>query len=111
MDFRGNIFGKKSSISIITDTVYFDDLESYYKGDVLILNVVFHDNTRKFEHFDLKDVEKIISLNKPKLTILTHFGMTMIKARPWEIAEKLTKKFDVKVIAATDGMEINLDMF
>ena len=48
-----------------------------------------------------------ISKNKPKLTILTHFGMGMVKSKPWEIAESLSKRFGVKVIAASDGMEIN----
>lgn len=104
-----NIFGKNTSISIISDTKYFKDLESFYNGDLLILNVVFYGNKRDLEHFDIKDAEKIISEKKPKLTILTHFGMTMVKAKPWEIAENLSKKLGVKVIAARDGMEIDLD--
>ncbi|KYK23400.1 hypothetical protein AYK24_01080 [Thermoplasmatales archaeon SG8-52-4] len=104
-----NIKGRGKSISIITDTVYFDGLESFYKGDILICNVVFFQNKRGFEHFDIGDVEKIIAINKPKMTILTHFGMTMIKERPWEIAETLSKKLGVKVIAARDGMEIDID--
>jgi ribonuclease BN (tRNA processing enzyme) len=104
-----NIFGKNISLSIITDTKYFNGLESHYKGDILILNVVFYENNRNLQHFDRRDIEKIISLNKPKLSILTHFGMTMIKAKPWNIAEDLSNKLGVKVIAARDGMEIDLD--
>jgi ribonuclease BN (tRNA processing enzyme) len=104
-----NIFGKDTSISIITDTMYFENLESYYPGDVLILNVVFFKENKDFQHLCLKDAEKIISTNKPKLAIMTHFGMTMIKAKPWEIAENLTKKLGVKVIAASDGLEVDLD--
>ncbi len=106
-----NIFGKNISLSIITDTMYFNGLESFYKGDLLILNVVFYENNRNLQHFDLRDIEKIISINKPNLSILTHFGMTMIKAKPWKIADELTKKLGVKVIAASDGMEIDLDDF
>ena len=106
-----NIFGKNTSISIITDTMYFEGLESHYTGDLLILNVVFYENQRDLQHFDMKDVEKIISINKPRLTILSHFGMTMIKSKPWEIAERLSKKLGVKVIAASDGMEIDLDNY
>lgn len=104
-----NIFGKNNSISIITDTAYFDNLESYYTGDIQIINVVFYKNKKNFQHFDLKDAEKIIEANKPRLTVLTHFGMTMVKSKPWVIAENLSKKFGVKVIAARDGMEIDLD--
>lgn len=104
-----NFYGKNNSISLITDTVYFERLESYYKGDILIINVVFYKNNKGYEHFDMSDVERIIIANKPKLTILTHFGMTMIKQKPWKIAERLTEKTGLKIIAASDGLEINLD--
>jgi hypothetical protein len=33
----------------------------------------------------------------------------MIKAKPWSLAEKLTNKIGIKVIAASDGLEIDLD--
>jgi len=104
-----NIYGKNNSISIITDTKYFKDLGKRFDGDILIINVVFYKNKKNLEHLDISDVRKILSEKKPKLTILTHFGMTMIKNRPWEIAKKLTKELGLKVIAASDGMNINLD--
>jgi phosphoribosyl 1,2-cyclic phosphodiesterase len=50
-------------------------------------------------------VEKIIQTTKPELVILTHFGMTMLKAKPWEVAEQLKEKFQIEVIAASDGMK------
>jgi len=106
-----NINGKNHSISLITDTKYFDGLESYYKGDVLIINVVFLEERPEIDHLSFKDAEKILSINKPKLGIITHFGMTMVKAKPWEIAEDLSKKLGVKIIAARDGMEIDLDEY
>jgi len=104
-----NIKGEKSSISLITDTKYFKDLESYYKGDVLILNVVLLERKENINHLSLEDAEKIISANKPKVCILTHFGMNVIKAKPWQIAEKLSKKYNIRVLAASDGMELDLD--
>ena len=110
-----NIYGKNISISIITDTEYFENLESHYTGDILIINIVLYDDIYKekkgIQHLSLKDAEKIISVNKPKVSILTHFGMTMLKMKPWEIAENLSEKLGVKVIAARDGMEIDIDQF
>jgi len=106
-----NIYGKNHSISIITDTKYFEKLESYYREKILIINSVLIEEKDHIKHLSLRDVEKIISVNKPKLTILTHFGMTFIKAKPWEVAEKLSEKLGVKVIAASDGMEIDLDNY
>jgi hypothetical protein len=45
---------------------------------------------------------------KPKAAILTHFGMTMWRAKPWELAERLSEETGIKVIAARDGMKFNL---
>lgn len=110
-----NIKGKNCLISIITDTEYFENLESYYLGDILIINVVLFENhykeIRGIKHLSLKDVEKIISKNKPKLSILTHFGMSIIKLKPWEIADNLSKKLGINIIAARDGMQIDIDQY
>jgi len=106
-----NIYGKNNSISIITDTKYFKGLESFYKGEILIINVVLFEEKPEIDHLSLKDAEKILSINKPKLGVLTHFGMTMIKSKPWEIAEDLSKKIGVNVISARDGMELDLDKY
>jgi len=39
---------------------------------------------------------------------LTHFGMTMWRAKPWEIAQRLSQQTGVRVIAARDGMRFDL---
>lgn len=104
-----NIIGKNNSISIISDTKYFKNLGSYYTGKLLIINVVLFEEKEKINHLSLNDIEKIISENNPKIVVLTHFGMNLIKSKPWEIAEKFTKELGVKVIAANDGMNIDLD--
>lgn len=106
-----NLFSKNHTISIITDTKYFNGLENFYNGNILIINLVMYEAKDYILHLDIKDAEKIISKNKPKICVITHFGMTMIKAKPWKIAEKLSKKTGVKVIAASDGMQINLDEY
>lgn len=106
-----NIKGKSHTISFITDTDYFNDLASYFRGDILIINVVLLEEKRTIEHLCLREAEQIIADNKPRLAILTHFGMSIVKARPWEIAEQLSKKLGVSVLAARDGMEIKLDTY
>ena len=45
-----NIFGNDCSISIITDSEYFEGLESYYKGDILIINVVLFEERSEIRH-------------------------------------------------------------
>ncbi|MCP2604647.1 MBL fold metallo-hydrolase [Candidatus Aminicenantes bacterium AH-873-B07] len=109
------IFGSKIKISLIADTLYFNGLENYYEGEILILNTVRLEpkSNLKYDiqHLTIPDTHKIISYIKPKLAILTHFGMTLLKAKPWEIAQKLSSELGIKVIAANDGMQINLSEF
>ena len=106
-----NIHSNDNSISIISDTRYFDGLESFYNGNVIIINVVRFEDKKGIEHLSLKDAEKILSVNKPRLGVLTHFGLTMIKAKPWELADNLSKKLGLEVVAASDGMTIDLDKY
>ena len=54
-----NIYGKGITISLISDTKYFDGLESFYKGDILILNVIRLEPRDDILHLSLKDAEKI----------------------------------------------------
>ena len=102
-----NFSGEKNTISYIADTKYFAGLEGYYKGDTLIINVVRLEPS-EIEHLCLKDAKRIILIAKPKLAILTHFGMTMVKAKPWELAANLQKELEIDVRAASDGMRIEL---
>jgi len=106
-----NFRGKTNSISLITDTDYFTNLASHFLGNILIVNVVMLQDKNTIEHLCLEEAEQIIKTNKPQLAILTHFGMGMVKAKPWEIAEHLTKKLGINVIAARDGMLIDIDQY
>ena len=105
----------KHTFSWVTDTKYFDKLPSYYEGELLIINVVMLDYiapvahiSLPLDHLCLPEAKSIIEEIKPKIAILTHFGMTMWRARPWELARKLSDETGVSVIAARDGMKFDL---
>ena len=104
-----HITGSKYSLSIITDTQYFDELELFYPGDILILHTVLLRSRKDILHLSLDDAETIITNARPRLCILTHFGMGVIKGKPWELAEGLSKRTGVSVIAASDGMLLDLN--
>ena len=91
-------------ISYISDTKYFKNLETYYPSDILIVNVVLLKSIDNIKHLSIDDVEKIVTEIKPTTTILTHFGLTIIREKPWELAEKLSEKIGCNVIAASDGL-------
>lgn len=97
----------KTSISFLTDTRYFPELCNFYKTDILVISVVFYEPNPKFDHLSLPDAEEIIKKIKPKKTILTHFGMTMLTHKPHILAEELSKKLNTEVVSAYDGMTVN----
>lgn len=100
----------RHTFSYIADTRYFDGITRHYKGDLLIINLVSLEPhpPASVDHLSVSDAEHIIRELKPKAAILTHFGMNIWRAKPWLIAQSLTEKTGVRVIAARDGMKFDL---
>lgn len=95
-------------VGLLTDTKFFPELESFYKTDILIVSVVFFEPSQGIDHLSLVDAEEIIRACKPKKAVLTHFGRTMLKAKPHIQAQALTKRLGIEVVAANDGMSLIL---
>lgn len=97
----------KKIISLIGDTAFYPEILDYYKSDILIINVVFYEPRPEVLHLSFNEVKQIISKLRPKTTILTHFGMTMLRVKPHILTEQLSKELDLEVIAAYDGMALS----
>ncbi len=99
------------TVSWITDTRFFPELPNLYRGEMLVIHVVRFKpvGDDPIEHLSVEDVRTILEKTRPKVTVLTHFGMTMIQAKPWVVAAELEKELDLRVIAASDGLKINLE--
>lgn len=101
-------------ISFIVDTRFFPGLIGDFQGsDILVVNVVRLSSYDKLgilrndiPHLSLDDVKNIISQIKPRKTVLTHFGMTLLNAKPWEMARKMSEETGLEVIAASDGFTL-----
>ena len=105
----GMIFNTgKHTFAYITDSRYFEGLSSSYSGELLVINVVRLDTNHPFDHLSVPDAKRIISDIKPKVAILTHFGMGMWRAKPWRIAEEVSQETGIRVLAARDGMKFDL---
>jgi len=96
------------TFSYIADTRYFDGLCHSYGSDLLIINVVMLEPKQQIDHLSVAGVEHIIRELKPKVAILTHFGMTMWRSKPWQLAQRLSQETGVRVLAARDGMRFDL---
>ncbi len=101
-------------VALIVDTRFFDALlEAYAGADVLVIHTVRYDRgdttPEEILHLNVVDAERLIRHIRPKLAVLTHFGMTMVRAKPWVVAEELSQRTGLRVVAASDGMRLDLD--
>ena len=102
------IKGKRTVISYIADTKYFKKLAGYYKdSDILVISVL-REEPSDLDHLCIDEAKTIIKEAKPRLAILTQFGRFLLRANPKKIAASLTKELGIKVVAAEDGMKIDL---
>jgi ribonuclease BN (tRNA processing enzyme) len=96
------------TFSYIADSRYFDGLCDSYGGELLIINALLVEPRDFVDHLSLADAGRIIRELKPRVAILTHFGMGIWQARPWQVAESLSQQTGIRVLAARDGMRFDL---
>ncbi len=96
------------TVSYIADTRYFPELAEHYRADVVVMNVV-RPKPSQLDHLSAPDAEELVKAMRPKLTVLGHFGMRMLAAKPWVIAREMSERTGCKVVAASDGMLVDLE--
>jgi ribonuclease BN (tRNA processing enzyme) len=96
-------------LGLIADTAYFPELADNYRCDYLIINTVLLEPRPGVDHLCIAEAQAIIEAVSPKVAVLTHFGMNVWRSKPWEIAARMTEEIGVKVIAARDGMHLELE--
>jgi phosphoribosyl 1,2-cyclic phosphodiesterase len=97
-----------SRLGWVTDSAYYDGIAEQHKADVMVIHLVLMECRAGLPHLCLDDAERIIREAKPRLAILTHYGMTVWRAHPWELAADLTQRIGTEVKAARDGMSLEL---
>jgi len=96
------------TLSYSGDAKYSKELaKEYENSDILILNIRNPFNEKEEGYLNSDDAVKIISKVKPKLAILTGFGIKMIKADPLYEAREIQKQTGINVLAAKDGLIVN----
>ncbi len=103
------------TLSLVSDTAFFPSLIDYYKdSDILIINVVIYrdhipeNGQNKIYHLNYRQAKELIYSIKPSLAVLTHFGMDMLEHKPHLLAQQTQEELGIKVIAANDGMKLDL---
>ncbi|HIK01536.1 TPA: MBL fold metallo-hydrolase [archaeon] len=100
---------KCGTISYTSDTSYFDGLSEQFKGtDVLIMNATRPGNERIPYHLCSDDIIKLVDAVKPKLAIMSYFGLRILKIGPIGEAKRVNDTTGIRTIAAEDGMVISM---
>jgi len=112
---RGEVYGFRFeveglSVSYVADTAYFPELADAYRADVVLFNVVRY-RPSNLDHLHAPEVEELVRKMRPKLSVLTHFGMTMLRAKPWVVAREMSRATGCQVIAAADGQKIDIGRY
>jgi len=101
-------YTEKFVVSYTGDTDYSKEVVDAHKdSDVIIINCKYPLELNQNGHMNSEDVVKFLEKTKPKLAILTHFGIKMLDADPIYEAREMHKRTQSQVIAAKDGMQVN----
>jgi hypothetical protein len=60
-------------------------------------------------HLGADDAEILFREIRPRLAVLTHFGMNMLRAGPERVALGISERTGVPTVAARDGWLLSLD--
>jgi len=95
----------------VVDTYWLEALPRAYAGvDLLVVNTTREKGRdRRYLHLGADDAEILVGEIRPRLAILTHFGMQLVRARPERIALAISDRTGVPTVAARDGWLVPLD--
>jgi phosphoribosyl 1,2-cyclic phosphodiesterase len=91
---------------------YFEGLAADYarlSPDVLIVNVLRYHDEMNVDHLTWEDARAVVGEIRPKVTVFQHFGTKMLEANPQRLAQELEDEVGRRVIAAYDGLRLDLD--
>jgi phosphoribosyl 1,2-cyclic phosphodiesterase len=92
----------------VTDSKYYDGIADDHRAEVMLIHTVLSHSRPELPHLGLDDAERIIEEARPRLAIITHFGMGVWRDRPWEVAAAMSERTGVEVKSARDGMKLEL---
>jgi ribonuclease BN (tRNA processing enzyme) len=96
------------TLAYSSDTRYFPELiEEYKNSNILILNVPYTNKEDAKQNLCIEDAIRIIKEVAPRLAIIQHFGIDMVKADILFQIREIQKTTGIQTIAAKDSMVVN----
>jgi len=103
---------ERFTLGYVSDTEFSAEVaDQFLNTDVLVLNVLYPRSSRIKGGMNTDDAIQFLKRTKPRLGVITHFGIKMLEADPLYEARELQKQALVQVIAAKDGMVIEPQSF
>jgi ribonuclease BN (tRNA processing enzyme) len=100
------------TLGYTSDTEYFAGIADLYKGaNIMILKCKNPEKLQEKNSLNTLDCIKILEKVKPKVAIITGFGIKMLEENPLNEARKIQKATGVQTMAAKDGLIINPDSY
>jgi phosphoribosyl 1,2-cyclic phosphodiesterase len=95
----------------VIDTFWDDRLAAAYAGaDLLIVNTTrLKGRDRRYLHLGADDAEILVGEIRPRLAVLTHLGMQMLRGAAERVALGISERTGVPTVAARDGWRLALD--
>lgn len=98
------------SAAHVVDTAWLDGLAAAYAGvDLLVVNATFPARDPRVLHLGAEDAERLVAAVRPRLAVLTHLGMKMLRAGPEQVALGISERTGIPTVAARDGWLLPLD--
>lgn len=97
------------AIGFTSDTALTPELIAAFKGCTILIADVLRPGKEKWKtHMNSGNAAELFKETKPRIGIITAFGMKLLKANPaWE-ARDIQKESDTVVYAAKEGLKIDL---
>ncbi len=100
--------GRPLRLGWVTDSKYYDGIAEQHCAEVMLIHTVLARSRPELPHLGLDDAERIIAEARPRLAVITHYGMQVWRAHPWEVAAGISQRTGVEVKAGRDGMVLEI---
>jgi phosphoribosyl 1,2-cyclic phosphodiesterase len=99
------------SAAHVVDGYWQDRLVEAYRGvDLLLVNTTLPaGRDRRLLHLGADDAERLVAAIRPRLAVLTHLGMKVLRAGPERVALAVSEATGIPTVAARDGWLLSLD--
>lgn len=96
-------------VGYTSDTVHFKGIGKYFRRVRLLILCVLRPHGKPWKgHMTTDDAIRIIKESKPDGAIITHFGMSMLNAKPEREASLIERDTGVPTVDAKDRMRVTL---